>query len=91
MELAELESVKKMDKQALEVYKKNPAKARELLTEFSKNQAGQVVKNWWDFAWLLVARYDDGYVNAPGKMAQEVGYPDEWYKKSKWPDGPTTL
>ena len=90
IELAELESVKKMDKQALEVYKKNPAKARDLLTEFSKNQAGQVVKSWWDFAWLLVARYDDGYVNAPGKMAQEVGYPDEWYKKSKWPDGPTT-
>ena len=90
IELAELESIKKMDKQAVEVYKKNPAQALELLTEYSRNQANQVVKNRWDFAWLLVARYDDGYINAPGKMAQEVGYPDEWYSKSKWPNGPTT-
>jgi len=37
-----------------------------------------------------VAKYDDGYINAPDKMAQEVGYPEKWYKQSKWPDGPTT-
>ena len=53
-------------------------------SKFSRKSA------WWDFAWNLVARYDDGYINAPGKMAKEVGYPQEWYEKSKWPDGPTT-
>jgi hypothetical protein len=35
-----------------------------------------------------VARYDDGYVNEPGEMAEEVGYPKVWYDKSEWPNGP---
>jgi len=90
IELAEIEGIKKMDAQALILYKKDPAKARDLLTTYCETQASQVVKDWWEFAWTLVARYDDGYVNAPGKMAQEVGYPKDWYQKSKWPTGPTT-
>ncbi len=40
-------------------------------------------------AWKLVAKYSDGYVNEPGKMAQEVGYTKEWYDKSEWKNGPT--
>ena len=90
IELAELESLKKMDRQALELYQQDPVKARELLTRYCQTQAAQVVKDWWNLAWTLVARYDDGYVNAPGKMAQEVGYPDNWYNKSEWPHGPTS-
>jgi len=89
IELAEIEGIKKMDAQALALYKKDPEKARELLTTYCETQANQVVKDWWNFAWFLVARYDDGYVNAPGKMSQEVGYPDSWYDKSEWPNGPT--
>ena len=89
IEIAEIEGIKHMDKKALALYKKNPKKARQLITSYCKTQANQVVKSWWDFAWTLVARYDDGYINAPGKMAQEVGYPKNWYKKSEWPNGPT--
>ena len=90
IELAEIEGIKKMDEQALALYKEDPKKARKLLTTYCETQANQVVKDWWEFAWTLVARYDDGYVNAPGKMVQEVGYPKDWYKNSKWPNGPTT-
>jgi dipeptidase len=90
IEIAEMEGIKKMDEQALALYKQDPEKARQLLTDYCETQANQVVKDWWDFAWLLVARYDDGYVNAPGKMAQEVGYPREWYDKAEWKDGPTS-
>jgi dipeptidase len=90
IELAEIESLKEMDQQALALYKKDPDKARELLTTYCETQANQVVKDWWALAWTLVARYDDGYVNAPGKMAQEVGYPKDWYDKSEWPHGPTS-
>ncbi len=90
IELAEIEGMKKMDKKAFSVYKKDPEKARVMLTEYCNNQANQVVAGWWDFAWRLVAKYDDGYINEPNKMAQEVGYPEEWYARSKWPDGPTT-
>ena len=89
-ELAAIQGIKEMDEKALEIYQQDPQKARELLTSYCKEQANQVVEDWWDFAWTLVARYDDGYVNAPGKMAQEVGYPEEWYEKSNWPQGPTS-
>lgn len=89
LELAALESVKKMDEEALKLYKENPQKIVSLLTQFSKTQANKVVDEWWQLAWRLVAKYSDGYVNEPGKMAQEVGYPKKWYEKSQWPNGPT--
>lgn len=90
IELAEIESIRKMDQEALSLHKKDPAKARELLTTFCETQANQVVEDWWKLAWILVARYDDGYVNMPGKMAQEVGYPEDWYPKTDWSNGPKT-
>lgn len=90
IEIAEIESIKQMDEQALALYKQDPAKAIQLLTTFCLNQADQVVKYWWELAWQLVARYDDGYINEPEKMAQEIGYPKAWYDKSEWIDGPTT-
>jgi len=89
IEHAAIEDIKEIDEQALDLYKNDPEKARQLLTTYCETQANQVVKAWWNFAWILVARYDDGYVNAPGKMAQEVGYPQDWYDKSEWPNGPT--
>ena len=90
IELAEIESIKMMDEKAFALYKQDPTKVQQLLTEYCKTQANWVVKDWWKFAWLLVARYDDGYVNAPEKMAQEVGYPHDWYNKSEWINGPTS-
>jgi len=88
LELEEVESLKAMDETALKIYKEDPAKAREMLTEYSQIQASKVAKEWWELAWKLVAKYSDGYVNEPGKMAQEVGYPEEWYDKSEWKNGP---
>ena len=89
LELEEIESLKVMDEEALKVYKEDPVKARKMLTKYSKTQANKIVKEWWELAWKLVAKYSDGYVNEPGKMAQEVGYPKEWYKRSEWKNGPT--
>jgi dipeptidase len=88
IEKAEIDGIEKMDEQALALYKQDPEKARKLITEYCETQANQVVDDWWKFAWLLVARYDDGYVNEPGEMAEEVGYPKVWYDKSEWPNGP---
>jgi len=90
LELEEIQSIQKMDKRALELYKKDPQKVKEMLTEYSNTQANKVVKEWWELAWRLVAKYSDGYVNEPGKMAQEVGYPEAWYKSSEWKNGPTS-
>ncbi len=89
IENAEIESIRKMDEKALALYKEDPIKAQQLLTTYCETMANRVVKAWWEFAWVLVARYDDGYINAPEKMAQEVGYPDDWYDKSNWQEGPT--
>lgn len=90
IEHAELEGIKMTDQQALELYKTDPEKARELLTTYCKDQGNQVVDEWWKLVWLLVARYDDGYISSPEDMAKEVGYPDDWCKTSEWPDGPKT-
>ncbi len=88
LELAALESIKEMDKTALALYQKDPAKVPPLLTRYCETQANMVVSEWWKLAWNLVAKYDDGYINAPQKMAQEVGYPDDWYQASEWKNGP---
>lgn len=90
IERAEIKSIERMDEQALALYKQDPSKVPSLLTSYCEAQANQVVSEWWKLAWNLVAKYDDGYVNAPGKMAQEVGYPKEWYPNSEWPQGPTS-
>ena len=89
IEWAEINGIKAVDKKAQMLYKQDPQKARRLLTTYCETQANQVVRDWWKLAWLLVAKYDDGYINAPGNMSREVGYPTKWYKKSRWVDGPT--
>jgi hypothetical protein len=90
IERAEIEGMARLDQEALSLYAQDPERARQLLTTYCRTQAHQVVDTWWDLAWYLVARYDDGYVSAPENMAHEVGYPRDWYDKSEWPDGPTS-
>ncbi len=90
IEWAEINGIKNTDKEALALYKEDPRKARDYLTNYCLNQAVQVVRDWWKMAWWLVAKYDDGYVNDPADsyLTDEVGYPKSWYKKSRWPEGP---
>ena len=90
LELSAMKKLQKMDTKALKAYKENPEKAKKMLTKFSKEQANNVNSEWWKLAWRLVAKYSDGYVNQPNKMAQEVGYPKEWYDKAEWKNGPTS-
>jgi dipeptidase len=90
LELAEFEGIKTTDQKALALYKTDHEKARQLLTTYCKDQANQVVSKWWKLAWLLVAQYDDGFISSPEDMSEKIGYPDDWYKTSDYPDGPTT-
>ena len=89
IETTEIDAIKAMDEKALDLYNQDSQKARELLSTFCENQANQVVRDWWNFAWLMVARYADGFVSSPEDMAKPVGYPKDWYMKTNWPDGPT--
>jgi len=62
---------------AAELYKKNPALAVKFLTNYSNDCANRAVDRWWKLADELVAKYDDGYVNA----LDQVGYPTWWLKE----------
>lgn len=61
-----------------------------LVTDKSNAFATRVVARWWQFAWVLVAKFSDGYVTtgeAPEQMLAP-GYPAWWLELSefsKWP------
>jgi dipeptidase len=69
---------------ALELYKKDPDLAVKYLTNYSNDCANRAVDKWWKLAAELVAKYDDGYVNAleavgyPTWWLEEVGFGDTW-------------
>ena len=69
---------------ALELYKKDPNLAVKYLTNYSNDCANRAVERWWKLAEELVAKYDDGYVNAldavgyPTWWLEEVGFGDTW-------------
>jgi len=62
---------------ALELYKKDPALAVKYLTNYSNDCANRAVNAWWELADDLVAKYDDGYVDA----SDQVGYPTWWLEE----------
>lgn len=90
IETASIAGVQAVTKQAAALYATDPAKARQLLTEFSQTQASETVDAWWALSERLFAKYSDGYVNTPDKLAREVGYPHDWLMKTDWPQGPAS-
>lgn len=83
----EFANQRKIEKKALEIYKKNPDEARKYLTKYCIKNSGEVVAQWWDLAFFLVGKYSDGYINVP-KVGKEVGYPKWWLKESRYSKGP---
>ena len=76
-----------IDTEALRLHEKNPLLAKEYLTNYCSDNANSVVSQWWNLADMLIAKYDDGYVNIP-KTAEEVGYPEWWLKEAEYDKGP---
>ena len=50
--------IPEIDKQALDLYNKKPAKAAQFLTGFCLNNAQTVVKAWWDLGDQLLVKYN---------------------------------
>ena len=69
-----------IEKKAVELYKQDPKKAQQFITDYSCKKAQRVVDEWWKFGDYLIAKYSDGYINLP-KTGQSVGYPEEWLEK----------
>jgi len=60
------------------------------VTEASHENAGQVLKAWWDLADTLVAKYANGYLNLPNQPPIDIGYPTSWLGHTDYSRGPTS-
>ena len=69
----------------------NPDQAVELITEFCEDNASHVLKQWWELADTLVAKYSDGYINLPAEEGtKKIGYPSTWLSYTNYKKGPTS-
>ena len=68
---------------AVDYYKSGKKeKLRDFLTEYSLKQSSEILNKWTDLAYLLISKYNDGFIKEDGKpYGKQVGYPDEWNKK----------
>lgn len=60
---------------ALMLYEQDPELAITFLTDYSNSAVNRVVDAWWDFADMLIAKYNDGYI-----WQKTKGYPEWWLK-----------
>ncbi|OWY97950.1 Peptidase [Phytophthora megakarya] len=83
----------KMEHEAREVKDSSTFNKDKLVTRLqtqSNDFAEQVVSEWWQLAWVLIAKYSDGYMTtgeAPEQQAS-IGYPAWWLQASEfatWP------
>ena len=90
-----------IDKQAADLYKKDPKKAIQLITDYSVKSGEKTVAEWKDLYGFLFARYMDGNVKTyvEGKQnpaVEQPGYDESWYRqvvedageRLKVPEGP---
>lgn len=62
---------------AVQMYERDPKLAIQYITDYTNNCANKAVSRWWELARELIAKYDDGYVNA----LDTVGYPTWWLEE----------
>ncbi len=79
------------EKKALDLWKSGKwNEARQLVTDYSKQNAEAVLAAWWKLSEDLYLKYNDGYLNTKEGLAQEVFYPAWWLKKVGYENGPTS-
>ena len=66
----------------------DPRRAASRRNQRLNAHAEAVRADWTNLFEHLVAKYAQGFVSAPGKMAQPVGYPQEWLDRTNYADGP---
>lgn len=67
--------------------------SKKAIDEFSKAlnwNAEKVRKDWQNFFVELHVKYNQGFINSQNKMAQKVGYSQDWLKYTNYKQGPTT-
>jgi len=76
--------IPEIDKQALELYKKQPGEAARFLTAFGLNNAKTVVDAWWKLGDEILVKYNRLYLYDTQKRIYERGKPatPDWWKKA---------
>ena len=70
-----------IDKIALELYKKDPEKARDFLTDFCINNAKNVINAWWGLGDQLLVKYNHLWIyDVKTRKRKPLKFP-EWYLK----------
>jgi dipeptidase len=80
-----MQDIKKTDEAALSLYKKKPAKALAILTDFSCQAGANTFKTWKNLYAYLFTRYMDGNIKTPvegqrNPKVEQPGYGEEWYR-----------
>ena len=65
-----------------------PAQAQAAFAKALRAQAEGAVRDWREYFPQLVARYCQGFINSPDKMAQKAGYSDAWLRRTDYYKGP---
>ena len=91
METKYIETVGHMDKIAQKLYKKDPQKAIEFVTDYSCQTGDALVLEWKKFYQYLFARFMDGNIKSPNPVpdgqfytpakVEQPGYSKEFYEK----------
>lgn len=85
---AAVQAVPEIDKAALELYAKSPAKAAEYLTKTCIAQADKIVAAWWELGDKLLVKYNHfGFYNSESRRRDRVQlYDATWNKAVKMVD-----
>jgi dipeptidase len=68
----------KIEAEATELFNKNPSESVSYLTQYTNDAMNTVENGWWEFAWYLVGKYNDGMsINEDGSSTT-LGYPTEY-------------
>lgn len=71
-----------IDKRASKLYKKDPAEAKEYLTDYCNNNANLVIDAWWELGDRLLVEYNHlWYYNIKERKRESLKYPDWWLKE----------
>lgn len=76
-----------IDKQALELYKKDPDQARQFLTKYSVCRGEMTVKRWKELGEFLIVKHLDGNMRDEDGKVTHPGYPEHWYRRIVKEDG----
>jgi hypothetical protein len=70
-----------VERTALDLLPRDPARAKRLLADWSVSAGEQVMRRWQELAEDLFTKYNDGYVQDPAGEPGEEGYPEPWLRQ----------